>query len=411
MRFIPGGLHTTIQLFGVCYLFRLVFKSVYEYFTTFFYILFTKGPRQAYSFFYTKAFVPTGEGAGAGIYFFFNPLVRKFPFLAPFPKYIEIEVTTICPRKCIMCEHTYWKDQPEKHLTYDEFKKIVDNFKGIHWLQLTGEGSAFINPDYMKMLEYAKEKRSAVYLVDSFDMINDDITEKLIDLKIEGIYVSIDAATAETYEKIRIGCSFERVLKNLNRFLEMKKQKRSLLPEISFRYTMLKPNVHEMPDFVKLIGSLDKKLIGRGARLDFVGNLEFEQTKSLTVEKVPEEIIAKTMENAKKYDVNVFFSHIEKQKNTCIDQCIAWLEPYIMMGGYVIPDCSIMMSNSRETLRRHSLGNIFEKSMKEIWNSERYKRFRKTVNDPKAKVPFLCTLCRGYDFSERKKKYGVDETL
>ncbi len=355
--------------------------------------------------------MPTGEGAGAAVYFAFNPLVRKFPFLAPFPKYIEIEVTTICPRKCIMCEHTYWKDQEEKHLSLEEFKKIVDNFPGIHWLQLTGEGSAFLNPDYIKMLEYAKAKHSAVYLVDSFDMITEDIMEKVIDLKLEGIYVSIDAATAQTYEKIRIGCSFDRVLKNLNRFLEMKKEKKSPLPELSFRYTMLQPNITEMPDFVKLIGSLDKDLIGRGARLDFVGNLEFPETRSLTVEKVPEEIIAKTMENARKYGVNVFFSHIEKQKNACIDQCIAWLEPYIMMGGYVIPDCAIMMSNSRTVLREHAFGNIYEKSMKEIWNSERYKKFRATVNNPDAKVPFLCTLCRAYDFSERLKKHGVDKNL
>jgi MoaA/NifB/PqqE/SkfB family radical SAM enzyme len=69
------------------------------------------------------------------------------------------------------------------------------------------------------------------------------------------------------------------------------------------------------------------------------------------------------------------------------------------------------MSNSRTVLRKHALGNIFEKSMKEIWNSERYVKFRNTVNDPKAKVPFMCTLCRAYDFQERLKKYGVDETL
>lgn len=410
-KFIPGGLYTTIKLFGSFYLLKLVLKSIYEYTLTFLYLLFTRGFRQAYSFFYTKMFVPTGEGAGAGIYFLFNSLIRKYPVLAPFPKYIEIEVTTICPRKCIMCEHTYWKDQEEKHLSFNEFKHIVDNFTPIHWLQLTGEGSAFTNPDYIKMLEYAKEKKASLYLVDSFDMINEDIMRKIIELKLEGIYISIDASTKEIYEKIRIGCSFDRVLRNVKRFLELKREYKSLLPEVSFRYTLLQPNINDVPGFVEIVGKLDKKAMGMGGRLDFVGNLEFNETKNLTVNKIPNEIINKTMASAKKYGVNVFFSHIETKKNPCINQCIAWLEPYVMMGGYVLPCCSILMSNKRETLRKHAFGNINEKSMKEIWKSERYKKFRRSVNDSKSKVPFLCSLCRSYDFNERRDKYGIDEEL
>jgi MoaA/NifB/PqqE/SkfB family radical SAM enzyme len=411
LKFVPGGIYTTSRLFGGLYLIKLILKSAYDYFFTFFYILFKRGPQQAYSFFYTKFFVPAGEGAGAGFYFFFNGLIRKFPWLAPFPRYVEIEVTTICPRKCIMCEHTYWKDQEEKHLSFTEFKHIVDNFKGIRWLHLTGEGSSFMNPEYVKMLEYAKSKNICVYLVDTFDMVNEEILQKLVDLQLEGIYLSVDGATKKTYEEIRVGCSFERVTKNINRFLEIKKEKKSRLPEVNFRYVVLKNNKDELPQFVDYVNSFDKSSMGRGARLDFAANLEFEAVKNLSPGIISDSVLKETMEKAKKNDVNVFFSHLEAGKNPDIHQCIAWMEPYVIMGGFVMPCCSILMSNSRTVLRKHALGNIFEKSMKEIWNSERYVKFRNTVNDPKAKVPFMCTLCRAYDFQERLKKYGVDETL
>jgi MoaA/NifB/PqqE/SkfB family radical SAM enzyme len=373
--------------------------------------MFTRGISQAYSFFYTKFFVPVGEGAGAGFYFFFNPVIRQFPCLAPRPRYVEIEVTTICPRKCIMCEHTYWKDQEERHLSLEEFKHIVDSFKGIRWLHLTGEGSSFCNPDYIKMLMYAKKKNICVYLVDSFDMVNESILNDLIDLKIEGVYISIDAATKKTYESIRVGCNFERVINNVKKFLELKCKKRSLLPEVSFRYIVMKPNVEEMPEFVKLVASFDIKMLGRGARLDFVGNLEFPEVKHLSVYKIPDRIIQQVMINAKKYGVNVFFSHIEPTKNPSINQCIAWLEPYIIMGGYVLPCCNILMSNVRTILREHSFGNIFKQSLEEIWYSERYTRFRDTVTNPAAKVPYLCTFCRAYDFTFRATKYGIDKSL
>jgi radical SAM protein with 4Fe4S-binding SPASM domain len=82
-----------------------------------------------------------------------------------------------------------------------------------------------------------------------------------------------------------------------------------------------------------------------------------------------------------------------------------------MMGGYVISCCNTLMSNNRTFLKEHSFGNLFEQSFKDIWYSDRYKRFRKTVNNPKCKVPIICTGCRAYDFSERAKKYGVDKEL
>jgi MoaA/NifB/PqqE/SkfB family radical SAM enzyme len=82
-----------------------------------------------------------------------------------------------------------------------------------------------------------------------------------------------------------------------------------------------------------------------------------------------------------------------------------------MMGGYVLPCCAVLMSNQREFLRMHSFGNVFEKPFREIWYSERYKRFRQTVNNPKAKVPLFCKGCRAFDTSVRERKYGVDFSL
>ncbi len=411
-KLVPGGIYTTSNVFGPGHITAMIFRMAGSYTTTFFYLLFRKSPAAAFNFFYTKFFVPVGEGAGAGFYILFNPLFRKFPRLSPLPQYVEIEVTTICPRKCIMCEHTYWKDQEERHLKFDEFKHIVGEFPKLRWLHLTGEGSSFTNPDYPRMLEYAKSKNICVYLVDSFDHIPQDAIEKLIDLKIEGVYISLDAATKQTYEKIRVGCDFDRVLKNIRRFIELKEKKKALLPEISFRYIIMKHNVHEIPAFLDLVASFGpRKLLGEGGRIDFVGNLEFPEVKELSIYELTDDILRAVVEKTRKYKFNTFLSHTEVKKNPSINQCICWLEPYITMGGNVIPCCNILMSNKRTTLREHSFGNIFKQSMDEIWNSPRYREFRDTITRPSAPVPFLCTLCRGYDFAGRAQQCGINEKL
>ena len=128
LKLLPGGIFTTSNVFGPGYIASIIWRMLKSYTITFFFLLFNRPLVRAYNFFYVKFFVPVGEGAGAGFYILFNPIIRKFPRLAPLPKYVEIETTTICPRKCIMCEHTYWKDREERHLSLDEFKFILGQF-------------------------------------------------------------------------------------------------------------------------------------------------------------------------------------------------------------------------------------------------------------------------------------------
>ena len=78
-----------------------------------------------------------------------------------------------------------------------------------------------------------------------------------------------------------------------------------------------------------------------------------------------------------------------------------------MMRGYVLPCCGVLMSNKRPFLEKYALGNINEKSLKDIWKSEKFAEFRKLVVDPKGKVPILCAGCRTFNSSDRINKYGV----
>ena len=71
------------------------------------YMLKRFGWRSWYSFWYTKLFV-ADEG---GEYALKNHLYKKFPSLLRKPFKIEMEHTTICDKKCILCEHTHWKEK------------------------------------------------------------------------------------------------------------------------------------------------------------------------------------------------------------------------------------------------------------------------------------------------------------
>lgn len=409
--FMPGQLSVNAELQGFTYMFSTMLRIAWSYKRTFFYLLKKRGLKAAYNFFYVKTFVPTGEGAGAAAYFLIGPLIRKFPRLAPYPKYIEMEMTTVCNKRCILCEHTYWNEKPV-HLTFEQFKQTVDQFPDLKWVNLTGEGDAFLNPDYLNMLEYLKKKDVCIFLVDSFDNINEERARRLLNMDIDGIYVSFDAATKETYEKIKVGCKFERSLGNLKRLIELKKEMNKPIPDICFRFIITTLNYTEMPQFVELVRSLGTpKELGDGVRIEFCGLLEFPEIAKYKVWTVPKEILQETIKKSKETGIAVYFAHSEPEKHPPLENCIAWMEPYVMTGGYMQPCCAVLMSNKRDFLRKYTLGNVYDKSIHDIWYSERYKRFRDTITNPKAKVPLICNGCRAYSTEDRAKKYGVDETL
>ncbi len=358
---------------------------------------------------FVKLFVKEGEGSLGVLTKTVEKILKPFGLshlIAIYPRNIELEITSRCDKKCLFCEHTYW-NEPKWDLTYENMIHITSQFPKLKWVNLTGEGDSFLNRDYLQIIKHLKSRSVAVYLVDSFDLITKDIAEKLVEYGVDGIYISFDAATKDTYEFIKKGCEFERTLENIRNMIEIKKQVHSPIPELCFRYVVNTKNYHEMPDYLDLIHSLGtNKEIGDNFTIEFVGLLYYPQTAEYFLERIPDKIMREVARRAEKYNFRIMYSHPGKDIPP-LDACSAWVEPYIMMGGYVLPCCQVLQTNDRDRLRKYAFGNINEIPFQDIWYSERYRTFRKMIPDPKGLVPILCQGCRAYDTSKRIQEYGV----
>lgn len=340
---------------------------------------------------------------------FFDPLFRTFPHLAPYPKEIEVEITTRCHLRCIICENTYWKDQSYKKqdLSFEQFKFICEQFPDLRFINVTGEGTCFLNREFFKMLEYLRSRGVYTIFVESFDMFDEEKAKRAVELHVERIEVSLDAATKETYEKIKVGARWDRTIENLKKLRSIKKEMKTPFPFIFFRYIINKLNLYEMVDFLELMNELDMNL-GKRKNVEFAGLLVFDEIKELDVEEIPFSIVQKVKKKAKELNINVAWSHT-KNCFLGMKMCAKWLQPYIMIGGDVILDCALLMANNRDYLRENRLGNVFEEHFRTIWNSERYKKVRTSVDRKSGPISILCKGCRGYDTSKRESRYGTFE--
>jgi MoaA/NifB/PqqE/SkfB family radical SAM enzyme len=317
-------------------------------------------------------------------------LIRLYPYFVFYPRYIEVEVTTRCDLRCKMCEHTYWTEKAAD-MTLEQFKRIIGQFPKLTWVGTTGIGSSFLNKDYMRMLEYAKSKAIYVELFDPFHRLDEELINHMVEKGlIDRLICSIDAATKDTYEKIRVGARFDRTIGNIKTLVETKRKHATSFPELSFHYIISRDNYREVPAFVELVHNLtDRDNIG----IMFTYLLHsFEQIKGMVLE-LPADIRQQTIDIAQKHGIKLTWSKNAREEKQPICKCTEWTMPFIFVDGTVIPCCAGNEANRRDYQIKHRMGNIFEHSFEEIWKGN-IKDLRDAIHDGKRPAP--CVDCPAY---------------
>ncbi len=288
--------------------------------------------------------------------------------------YIHIDITSKCNLHCIMCN---WRYQVKPvDMSFDLFKKIIqDCLKlGLKKVVFAATGESLLHPDFPSMINYLKEYNLSIELVTNLSFLNDNLLSTL--LKLDKITVSIDGATKETYEKIRIGANFYRTLSNLK---ELSVNKTSDL-FLDINYVINKENYFEVKDFSYLVGPFVDAI-----NYKFI-HISTPETSKL---KLSDEEIKSTYELLNNiYTPSRIKINIGKPSKPYIHNMPCynlWFGCYISPSGLVFPCCNFYEE-------KDSLGNLKTQSMKEIWNSDKYNTLRKKFKGHK---PTLCEYCPG----------------
>jgi MoaA/NifB/PqqE/SkfB family radical SAM enzyme len=297
----------------------------------------------------------------------------------PYPDFIEVETSTHCNLKCTMCEHTHWKEK-NQNMTYEQFLHILNQFPRLKWIGLTGIGESYLNPDFEKMLTECKRRGLFIENFDNFTLLDKEHAKKLVELKVDKLYVSLDAATKETYEKIRVGAKWETVIENIKTLCIYKRMYNSYEPELWFHFIVSKDNKHEMIKYLEMINEMgiDCHQVQFTILLHAYKEIEDKFIDVTNEEK--EEVIKKGIE----LGLNVSFN-MNTQDKECIPKlsdCTLWMMPFIFVDGTVISCCSMNEQNDRTWQKSVSLGNIFSQNFREMWKSK-YAEMCKSLKENK----------------------------
>jgi radical SAM protein with 4Fe4S-binding SPASM domain len=208
--------------------------------------------------------------------------------------------------------------------------------------------------------------------------LSDDQVEGLVTSGLNKLIVSGVVATQEVYELYRVGGNIEKVFTNMKRLIEAKKRHNSNL-NIVWNFLVMKQNEHQM-DMAR-------------ERAKEIG---VEITFSIMRTNLKDDILGKVEENIEKDaqwipenpDFNPYDLDKKERKNPITFCKRPWMETFVNWNGDVFP-CGCVVTESK-----YSMGNVFEKDFKDIWNGDKYIAARKELLGKPNELETICHLCK-----------------
>lgn len=178
--------------------------------------------------------------------------------VAEFPLHLDIESTSACNLRCVMCARNFMHEELENKIGYmkwELFKKVIDEASrhGLPSIKLNYRGEPLLHPDLEKMVRYAK--RAGVIEV-QFNtnglLLSEERARSLIDAGLDRIIFSFDGATKKTYESIRTGSNYETVITNIKNMVRLRDEMGLKLPCVRVQTVRMAETEGEIDQYVNM---------------------------------------------------------------------------------------------------------------------------------------------------------------
>lgn len=261
-------------------------------------------------------------------------------------------------------------------------------------ISITGFGEPTLARHFDEILTMALDNGSQTHFVTNGSLLNFRRLEQLCRQPV-AVTISLDGATAETFESVRAGGKFERVLEKLAMIRKLRDiYLSSVYSHFSFNFVALRSNLHELPEVVRLARRYGIDVVGVA---DYAfNNSEFDSNSPRFAPEESNRYLAEARRVAEELGVRLdlpppydptppppprsglwtklrrarrLFSEPKRFPRRCSSP---WTEPYIHTDGRVTPCCA---SNQY-------LGDLKKSAFAQVWNGWRYRLLRWRIHSP-----------------------------
>jgi radical SAM protein with 4Fe4S-binding SPASM domain len=305
----------------------------------------------------------------------------KKPIQWGMPLSLSFEPTTACNLRCPECPSGLRSfTRPTGMLEKDLYGKTLHELsRDLFYLIFYFQGEPYLHPEFLDLVTQAS--RQGLYTATSTNghFLDEDRARQTVESGLDRLIISIDGTTQEVYEQYRVGGNLSKVLEGARRLVSWKKKLGSRKPFLIFQFLVVRPNEHQVDE------------IGRMAREIGADQVRYKTAQIYDYEQDPNGLIPR----------NQRFSRYRKDgdgrmqvRSSLENHCWRlWQGSVVTWDGLVVPCCF-------DKDARHRLGDLRDKTFRQIWFDPEYVRFRGRILKGRRNID-ICSNC-----SEGTKVWG-----
>ncbi len=302
------------------------------------------------------------------------------------PVCVYLEVTNRCNLLCETCPRTFEALEPPADMSWELFTSIVDQVPGLVRAVLHGVGEPMMVKALPRMIRYLKERGVYVLFNTNGTLLAPKKRRELIDTGLDELRVSLDAAEAESFLKVRGKDFFARIVRNVSEFTALQKELGAATPRVSLWLTGLKETVDQLPEFVRLAARIGVRevylqrlvfdTLGRGLAREASSLFDQAQQEEQDAIAAAQELgralgVAIDASGATEPGVSLKRGEGEAPWSACRRP---WSLMYFTAHGRALPCC--IAPFSARGYETYTLGDATQSSLRDIWNGAAYGDFR-----------------------------------
>lgn len=294
-----------------------------------------------------------------------RPEAREFPMMC------VLSFVYVCNAGCPSCPYTNseirsgYKDKP--FMDEGTFKIIAGQCGEYGaWIRISGGGEPMLHPKAVELMEYAKKVGAKVGLITNGSKFTEESSEKLLEVQVDMIEFSVDAADPDTYAKVRKGLDWDTLLKNVRRMVELRNRLKS-------RTKIIASAVNQVDVDIESVAKFWEPVVDNFQRRKYLtwGINDPSKSADPAPYLLPEQVVP----------CPFIFERLN------IDS-----RGKVMVCGFDIAAVTDM-------------GNVHEKSIKEIWHGEGFEYYRRMHIDRRGSEIALCRNCPDWKYRSWQHNY------
>lgn len=268
-----------------------------------------------------------------------------------YPVQLDIELNVSCNLKCPMCtwsaEVTYGQGK-RSWMDFEFYQHVITEGVrlGLRAVNLNYVNEPLIRRDLPQFVKFAREAGVVEVMFNTNGLLlTDELARELITAGLTKLSFSVDAFSPETYAKMRVGGDYQKLVRIIHRFLEIRREMGARLPLLKLTFLKTAENVHELDAFLAYWKDKAELFSIQNLHNPFDGDLGHQKAR--------------------------YFVRGSPTQPADPPRCPSPFQRLtVRANGDVLPCCNM---RAADTL---VMGNAHKAEVHEIWDSERMSAFR-----------------------------------